>query len=162
MTPEESREFLERLEKHVLQPRFRYDRLHQPGDVTIWNNYMFNFARIQEGDDNVGWIFCWNYNAFFNATYQSTNMYNSWGVHNCGNDPTADELYLKYAAETDPELSVQYFTEFQVYVKSLYVNFGVANAKQLFVYNPDTIGGWASNARTWVSYWDSANSIKQP
>ncbi|MDD9906364.1 MAG: TauD/TfdA family dioxygenase [Rhodospirillaceae bacterium] len=40
MTPEESREFLDRLEKHVLQPQFRYDHLHRPGDVTIWNNYM--------------------------------------------------------------------------------------------------------------------------
>jgi len=40
MTPEESRAFLDRLEKHVLQPQFRYDRVHQPGDVTIWNNYM--------------------------------------------------------------------------------------------------------------------------
>jgi peptide/nickel transport system substrate-binding protein len=131
-------------------------------DSSIWTNTMFNFERIQEGWENVGWVFCWNYSAFFNATYQSTNMYNSWGVHNCGNDPTADELYLKYANETDPELSAQYFAEFQVYVKSLYVNFGVANAKQLVVYNPDTIGGWASNARTWVSQWDSMNGVLQP
>ena len=40
MTPEASREFLDRLEKHVLQPQFRYDHFHTPGDVTIWNNYM--------------------------------------------------------------------------------------------------------------------------
>ncbi len=40
MTPEESRQFLDELEKHVLQPQFRYDHLHRPGDVTIWNNYM--------------------------------------------------------------------------------------------------------------------------
>ena len=40
MTPDETRAFLDRLEKHVLQPQFRYDRLHQPGDVTIWNNFM--------------------------------------------------------------------------------------------------------------------------
>lgn len=129
-------------------------------DMTIWNGYMFNFARIQEGDDNVGWIFCWNYNAFFNATYHCSNMYGSWGVHNCGNDPTADELYLKAAGETDPELAAQYFADFQVYAKSLYVNFGVANAQQLFVYNPETIGEFAG--RTWVSYWDAANGIQQP
>jgi len=131
-------------------------------DTTIWNSTMFNFERIQEGWENVGWIFCWDYSAFFNATYQSTNMYNSWGVHNCGNDPTADELYLKYANELDPELSAQYFTDFQVYAKSMYVNIGVANAKQLVVYDPDTIGGYASNARTWVSQWDAANGILQP
>ena len=40
MTPEESREFLDGLEKHVLQPQFRYDHMHRSGDVTIWNNYM--------------------------------------------------------------------------------------------------------------------------
>lgn len=40
MTMEESRTFLDRLETHVLQPQFRYDHLHVPGDVTIWDNYM--------------------------------------------------------------------------------------------------------------------------
>lgn len=40
MTMEASRGFLDRLEMHVLQPRFRYDHLHVPGDVTIWNNFM--------------------------------------------------------------------------------------------------------------------------
>lgn len=40
MTPEESRELLDGLEAHVLQPQFRYDHTHAPGDVTIWNNYM--------------------------------------------------------------------------------------------------------------------------
>ena len=40
MTPEDSRAFLDRLEAHVLQPQFRYDRLHEPGDVTIWNDFM--------------------------------------------------------------------------------------------------------------------------
>ncbi len=40
MTMEASRAFLDRLEAHVLQPQFRYDHLHGPGDVTIWDNYM--------------------------------------------------------------------------------------------------------------------------
>jgi len=40
MTTEASRVFLDRLETHVLQPQFRYDHLHAPGDVTIWDNYM--------------------------------------------------------------------------------------------------------------------------
>ena len=40
MTMEASRGFLDRLEAHVLQPKFRYDHLHVPGDVTIWDNYM--------------------------------------------------------------------------------------------------------------------------
>lgn len=40
MTMDASRAFLDRLEAHVLQPRFRYDHHHVAGDVTIWNNYM--------------------------------------------------------------------------------------------------------------------------
>ena len=34
MDAEASREFLDQLEAHVLQPEFRYDHLHVPGDVT--------------------------------------------------------------------------------------------------------------------------------
>lgn len=40
MSMTESRNFLDRLESHVLQRRFRYDHLHRPGDVVIWDNYM--------------------------------------------------------------------------------------------------------------------------
>jgi alpha-ketoglutarate-dependent taurine dioxygenase len=37
MTEEENAELLDRLELHCLQPRFRYNHLHTPGDVTIWD-----------------------------------------------------------------------------------------------------------------------------
>ena len=40
MSPQDSRAFLDRLEAHVLQPQFRYDHPHAPGDVTLWDNYM--------------------------------------------------------------------------------------------------------------------------
>ena len=40
MSAEASRAFLDRLEAHVLQPQFRYDHPHAPGDVTLWDNYM--------------------------------------------------------------------------------------------------------------------------
>ena len=40
MTLDESRVFLDGLEKHVLRPQFRYDHRHVPGDVTIWDNFM--------------------------------------------------------------------------------------------------------------------------
>ena len=55
MTPEASRAFLDGLEKHVLQPQFRYDHLHRPGDVTIWNNYMslHNSPPIKIGIDRA-------------------------------------------------------------------------------------------------------------
>jgi alpha-ketoglutarate-dependent taurine dioxygenase len=34
-----SREFLDELEAHVLNPKYRYDHAHTPGDVTIWSNF---------------------------------------------------------------------------------------------------------------------------
>ncbi|MEK9748908.1 MAG: TauD/TfdA family dioxygenase [Pseudomonadales bacterium] len=34
-----SREFLDDLERHVLDPKYRYDHAHTPGDVTIWSNF---------------------------------------------------------------------------------------------------------------------------
>ncbi len=40
MSTGQSRALLDRLEAHVLQPQFRYDHQHVPGDVTIWDNYM--------------------------------------------------------------------------------------------------------------------------
>ena len=40
MSSEASRALLDELEAHVLQPRYRYDHAHSPGDVTLWDNYM--------------------------------------------------------------------------------------------------------------------------
>lgn len=40
MSAQASRAFLEEIEAHVLQPEFRYDHVHTPGDVTIWDLFM--------------------------------------------------------------------------------------------------------------------------
>ena len=40
MTPEESRAFLDKLKANMLQPEFRYDHAHTPGDVTLWDFFM--------------------------------------------------------------------------------------------------------------------------
>ena len=40
MSPEATRAFLEEIEAHVLQPEFRYDHAHTPGDVTLWDLFM--------------------------------------------------------------------------------------------------------------------------
>jgi len=131
-------------------------------DATIFTSYIFhNFAgRIMEGEKNVGWIGIWNYQAFFNSTYHAANMYCSYGIHGTGNDPKADELYLKATKELDPQKAVQAFNDFQVYVRSMYVNVGVTQPDNLVVYNPETVGKW--EGRTWVSFWDAVNGIKQP
>ena len=39
MSDQESREFLDRIETHVLDPKYRYDHAHTPGDITIWSNF---------------------------------------------------------------------------------------------------------------------------
>lgn len=39
LSSRESREFLDELETHVLNPRYRYDHAHMPGDITIWSNF---------------------------------------------------------------------------------------------------------------------------
>ena len=55
MSREESRAFLDELEAHVLQPRFRYDHLHVPGDVTLWDNYMtlHNTPLLKKNIDSI-------------------------------------------------------------------------------------------------------------
>lgn len=40
MSATASRAFLDEIEAHVLQPEFRYDHAHSPGDVTIWDLFM--------------------------------------------------------------------------------------------------------------------------
>ena len=39
LTDDASREFLDKLEAHVLLPQYRYDHIHRPGDVTLWSNF---------------------------------------------------------------------------------------------------------------------------
>ena len=131
-------------------------------DSTIFTSYIFHgfVGRMESGEPNVGWIGMWNYQAFFNSTYHCANMYCTTGIHQAGNDPQLDALYRKATTELDPDLAVQYYNDFQVYARSTYVNVGVAQPQNLMVYDPETVGKWAG--RTWVSYWDCVNGIKQP
>jgi taurine dioxygenase len=39
LTDQETREFLDEIEAHILQPKYRYDHEHQAGDVTVWSNF---------------------------------------------------------------------------------------------------------------------------
>jgi taurine dioxygenase len=39
LTDQETREFLDEIEAHILQPKYRYDHVHQAGDVTVWSNF---------------------------------------------------------------------------------------------------------------------------
>ena len=39
LSDHDSRLFLDKLESHVLQPKYRYDHQHRAGDITIWSNF---------------------------------------------------------------------------------------------------------------------------
>ncbi len=39
LSDQETREFLDEIEAHILQPKYRYDHVHQAGDVTVWSNF---------------------------------------------------------------------------------------------------------------------------
>ena len=39
LSDQQTREFLDEIECHVLQRKYRYDHIHQAGDVTIWSNF---------------------------------------------------------------------------------------------------------------------------
>ena len=39
LSDHDSRLFLDELESHVLQPKYRYDHEHRAGDITIWSNF---------------------------------------------------------------------------------------------------------------------------
>jgi peptide/nickel transport system substrate-binding protein len=128
-------------------------------DQTTFLGYLFNgFRRFTGTEPNIGWIGVWNYDGFFNPTYQHANMYTSVGIHNTGNDPVMDEMYKKATGETDPVLAEQYYKEFQVYARNTYVNIGVAQTDQYVIWNPSVIGGWTG--RTWVSYWDAMYGLQ--
>jgi ABC-type transport system substrate-binding protein len=126
-------------------------------DSTVNGAYFFSFTRLQGNEPNVGWVFSWIFNSYFNSTYHCSNMYTSWGVHNSGNDPTADALYTKAANERDPKKAVQYYAEFQVYAKSLYVNVGIAEVRPIMLIGAE-LGEFSD--RTWVSLADCANYIE--
>jgi peptide/nickel transport system substrate-binding protein len=99
---------------------------------------------------NEGWIWFWKSWSYPNSTYHSANMYTSKGVHKTANDTHADELYAKITQQKSYAEAWKAMQDFQVYVKSLYINIGVVEYKAYFLYNPKTIG--AFTGRSWESY----------
>jgi peptide/nickel transport system substrate-binding protein len=126
-------------------------------DSTTWGAYFFSFNRLKGGEPNAGWIFTWTYSSFFNSVYHAANMYCSNGVHNSSNDPTADYLYNKAAKELDPKKAVQYYAEFQVYARSMYVNIGIAEIDTLLLVGPE-LGEFTG--KTYMSLYDCYNAIQ--
>lgn len=131
-------------------------------DLTVYYSYLFhNFAgRIEEGDANVGWIFNWSSYSYPNSVYHCANMYTSQGVHGTGNDPTADELYAAVTHQKDYQVADEKMAEFQLYVKTLYINVGIVEYETLQIYNPNTLGAWTG--RNWDGPYSALAGIQHP
>jgi peptide/nickel transport system substrate-binding protein len=142
------------------------DQWHQVGiqveieelDFGTYWSYVINPNRLTGTEPNVGWIWPWvGFESAFNSVYHAANMYCSWGLHNCGNDPVADSLYNQAKKEPDPALALQYWKDFQIYAKEMYVNVGICEIKPLKVYNPYSLK-FTSN--TLLNFYDALAGIK--
>jgi peptide/nickel transport system substrate-binding protein len=100
-------------------------------DLAVY--YGMLFTRPKVGDKNVGWIWPWTTPDPFNCTYHSANQYTTWGVHGTSNDATATQMYDDYLKITDPAASEKAWNEFQKYVKTMYINFGVVEIDPVYV-----------------------------
>jgi peptide/nickel transport system substrate-binding protein len=92
--------------------------------------------------DNMGWIWFWKSWSYACSVYHCANMYTTNGVHKTTNDETANAMYAAVTTQLTYEAAREKFSEFQVYVQSLYTNIGVVEYKNLFLYNPKTIGSF--------------------
>lgn len=126
-------------------------------DAVTWGGMFFNRVKSPE-DPAVGAVFPWIFGSTFNSVYHAANMYKSTGVHSTGNDPKADELYTRAVSEIDPKKARAYFTEFQLYVKDMYVNVPVVEADMPIVVGP-RVGEFKYNRH--MSIYDALAGIQQ-
>ena len=117
------------------------------------------FARPQEGDPNVGWIWPWASGSFFNCTYHSANMYTTRGIHGTSNDVKATEMYDAYITETNMARAEQLWAEFQQYVKTLYITFGIAEIEPKLPV-ATTLGEFSG--RNWIGIQEAYSGIQHP
>ena len=95
------------------------------------------FARPKPPDRNVGWIWPWSSGSFFNNVYHSANMYTSRGIHGTSNDVKATEMYDAFLKETNPAKAEVLWADFQKYVKTLYISFGIAEIEPKMPFGPE-------------------------
>jgi peptide/nickel transport system substrate-binding protein len=127
-------------------------------DITTYWSYLFK--RVEATDENVGWIWFWKSWGYVNSVYHSANMYTSKGIHGTANDPIADEMYAEITNQKDYMTAWEKMAEFQVYVKSLYINVGVVEYQNVALYNPETLG--VISDRSWAGGYEVLNFIEHP
>ncbi|OGN96892.1 MAG: hypothetical protein A2Z77_00405 [Chloroflexi bacterium RBG_13_51_36] len=124
----------------------------QPTDGAEWAGLYF--TPIEAAPAKSGVIFPWIWGSFAVGVYPSRNMYVTGGNHGAGNDPEADRLFTKATTELDPAKAMQYWTDFQVYVKEMYVNIGVCAIENLFLMGP-RVGEIDANLSEGIYYFSS-------
>ena len=128
-------------------------------DSMVFGGYFFTFKRMTGTEPNVGWIFPWMFSTVQNNTYHCANMYTKVGAHNTANDDKADAMYKDATGELDPVKAEKKWQDFQVYVRTLYLNVGIAQIKPLMVVGPK-LGEFTG--RNWISLADAMNGIQHP
>ncbi len=126
-------------------------------DMSVY--YGLLFARPKEGDKNVGWLWPWTSPGVMNATYHCANMYTTWGVHGTSNDAKATQMYNDYLKITDPVRAQQAFADFQKYVKTLWVDFGIAEIDPVYVAGK-ALGDFPG--ANWMSNQEAINGVQHP
>jgi peptide/nickel transport system substrate-binding protein len=125
-------------------------------DDTIFMGMMF--SRPKEGDVNIGWAWFLGIQSQFNSTYGSANLYTSAGLYGTANDPKADRMYADYLAEADPVQAEHLWTDFQIYVKSLYISFGITEVEAITIVGP---GVGEFTGRNWLGF-EGLNGAQHP
>jgi len=126
-------------------------------DLSVY--YGMLFTRPKEGDKNVGWLWPWTSPGVMNATYHCANMYTTWGVHGTSNDEKATQMYNDYLKITTPVESEQAWSEFQKYVKTLWVDFGLMEIDPVYIAGP-ALGEFTGYS--WMSNQEAINGVQQP
>ena len=126
-------------------------------DLSVY--YGMLFTRPKEGDKNVGWLWPWTSPGVMNATYHCANMYTTWGVHGTSNDEKATQMYNDYLKITTPVESEQAWSDFQKYVKTLWVDFGLMEIDPVYIAGP-ALGEFTGYS--WMSNQEAINGVQQP
>jgi peptide/nickel transport system substrate-binding protein len=130
--------------------------LFDPGEY--WS-LMFNLEEMTESDPNVGWGFQWVFSSTFNSIYHAQNLYCSGGAHNTSNDATADSLYNQAFNELDPTLALEYYQDFLLYARSMYINIGICQILPLKVVSSN-LGEFTTN--THLDIYEALAGIQHP
>jgi peptide/nickel transport system substrate-binding protein len=126
-------------------------------DMAIFLQYVFLQA-LQGDEEFLGYIWSWAGSAF-NGTAYCRNMNTSYGIHQVTVNDEVTALFDKFVTELDPDLAVQYYTDWQRATKELWTTFGIAYVLPKLIVS-DKIGEFTVNPHMFFN--DAACGVKHP